>query len=337
MKEGAILATLEECVYSGVSGRLVTPLMKNPFPGRGQPIEVRQPAFRSTPPRNPPILKAIFEDDAMAVHPSIPLLTQDLNARFHRHEMTVTEVARQLGNALMSLPHPEDFSDSGQYVFDVLGHPSGALSRFQAVLRDKGLDTASIDRFNGWANEFFEDRLQGALEQAMGLSQKAFRTITAPDRRRPVDPFEPLDPNDPAMQALVQHNIELVRKRRQPNEDSSAVDAFVQKVAVLVRDLPFSNDAIRQAQQALTDYYSLQIRVALDQEGCLLQSHNISRQALSGLEAGGKEALKKYPEHRTPRRLADFSAIFTGLRDNAQIHSPFPPTVPSGPRTRLSR
>ena len=255
----------------------------------------------------------------MPVSSALPPLVAALNTQFFQQQEPVDQSAMVLGKALGELSQ-EEFEASCQYAFDVLGHPAGALSAFQAHLRSPQLPPLLVSLITSLANAHFDNRLGKALETAQGLSAEGFRTVV----------------NRPASHAEVDSKVETLC---QALEDRAlSPDAFVDHVTPVLGELAYANASIKRAHQALTHHYQDAIAQAAGPHlapHLSISTHEMSTQALRWLMEGMQQAFEKDPALRTPKRLVAFSVIFTGLTDTEQKHSPYSPTTPTtGPRLR---
>lgn len=255
----------------------------------------------------------------MPIPETISSLVHALGPLVLQQQLTSHEAARTLGRALGSLPD-SDFEESCQYAFDVLGHPAGALSAFQAHLRSPQLPPLLVSLITSLANAHFDNRLGKALEIAQGLSSEGFRTVV----------------NRPASHAAVDSKVEALCQALEDRALSPA--AFVDQVSPALGKLAYANASIKRAHHALTHHYQDAIAQAAGPHlapHLSISTHEMSTQALRWLMEGMQQAFEKDPALRTPKRLVAFSVIFTGLTDTEQKHSPYSPTTPTtGPRLR---
>lgn len=246
----------------------------------------------------------------MPIPETISSLVHALGPQVLQQQLTPHEAARTLGRALGSLPD-SDFEESCQYAFDVLGHPAGALSAFQAQLRSPQLPPLLSSLIGTLAGDYFDNRLGKALERTMDLSPEGFHTVV----------------NRPASRAQVDPGVEDLS---QALEDRTlSPEAFVAAVTPVLAGLAYSNASIKRAQQALTHHCQDAIAQAAGPKLAPLLSittREMAQQAVVGLQEGIQQAFEKDPALRTARRMAAFAVIITGLSDPNPRHSLHSPT-----------
>ena len=246
----------------------------------------------------------------MPVHASLIALAASLSDAYFQGSITQKEAARSIGQALGNVADAE-FDATCQYVFDVLAHPAGALSRFQAELRSPTLPPLLQALVAQVAHDCFANPLGKALEEAIDLSPQGFRSVVT---RYPV-PHELHPDIERWAQALEARDL--------------LPAAFVERTVELIATLTYSNQAIAQAQQALVQHYQRAIDQAAGpalSPGLSLTSHQLSAPALEGLQEGVRQALEKDPSRRTPQLQMAFTAIFNGLTDIHEHHAVQSPT-----------
>lgn len=255
----------------------------------------------------------------MPIPETISSLVQSLGPQVSQRQLSPHEAAQTLGMALGGLPDSQ-FEEACQYAFDVLAHPAGALSAFQAQLQSPQLPPLLSSLVGTLSGAYFDNPLGKALERTMGLSPEGFHTVV----------------NRPASRAQVDPRVEDLSQALEARELSP--EAFVAQAAEVLEKLTYANASIKRAQQALTHHCQDAIAQAAGPKLAPLLSittPELSQQAMAGLQAGMQQAFEKDPALRSARRMAAFAVIFTGLSDSNPKHTPYSPTQSlASPRSR---